>query len=427
MDSLPGGHVQGLVDHLFRSAAGQMVSYLTRLLGPEHLELAEEVVQESLLKALQLWPHSGVPENPSGWLFQVARNAALDAVRRNRLLEEKAPQLISELQQGFTVPSPAENASTEQLRDDELRMLCLCCHPELSRDARVALSLKMVGGFGVGEIARAFLAAEPTIAQRLVRAKRQIREQRLSLELPEGAALAARLDAVLEAIYLIFNEGYTAHAGAELVRQDICREALRLAHLLADSPLATPQVHALVALIAFQAARLPARVDDSGELVLLDDQDRNLWDQKLIALGFRHFGLAAEGKELTAYHVQAAIASTHAQASTPQATDWAAILALYDQLYALNPSPVVALNRAVALAKLEGAAAALPAVESLARDPALANYYLLPAVRGHLLLELGHRTEAAHAFQEALALPCSEPERRFLRRKLAECELATRD
>jgi RNA polymerase sigma-70 factor, ECF subfamily len=414
------GSASTLVDHLFRNRAGQMVAYLTRLLGPEHLHLAEEVVQEALVKALQNWPYSGIPENPAGWLFRVARNAALDAVRHHTVVRRDAASYVSSTQDA-EMSLLDDTALEEQLRDDELRMVLMCCHPALPRDARVALSLKTVGGFSTREIARAFLSDEPTIAQRLVRAKRQIRKSRISFELPAGDDLAQRLDSALEVIYLMFNEGYTAQSGEDLVRQDLCGEALRLGRLLATSSVATPQTHAVVALIAFQAARLPARVDSAGELVLLEDQDRSLWDQKLVALGFHHFSECAEGTLMSAYHVQAAIAAVYAGVQKTKDINWPGILSLYDQLMEISPSPVVALNRAVAIAKVEGPQAALAALRPLVEDRSLRNYYLLPAVQGRLLLDLGDHEAATDCFRQALARPCSEPEKRFLQRKLEQC------
>lgn len=421
LPDVPAGPPGVMVDHLFRSRAGQMVSYLTRLLGPENLDLAEEVVQEALLKALQQWPHSGIPENPAGWLFRVARNAALDAVRHRSMAGKKSGELTVEHLRRAEVEMD-HDAEPGELRDDELRMVLMCCHPAISRDARVALSLKTVGGFSAKEIARAFLSDEATIAQRLVRAKRQIREMGLRFEVPAGPDLGERLESALEVIYLMFNEGYTAQAGEDLVRQDLCGEALRLGRLLADSEVATPTVHALIALMAFQAARLPARVDASGDLVLLEEQDRSLWDQRLITLGFHHFSQSAAGSHISAYHIQAAIASMHARAGAEKITDWKTILGLYDQLWELHPTPVVALNRAVALSKVEGAMAALQSLDSLLQEKSLRGYYLLPAVRGNLLLELGEKQTAATCFRAAMELPCSVPERRFLERKLAQCE-----
>ena len=266
---IPSSQTGGLLEHLFRHQAGRMVAHLTRLLGPAHIDLAEETVQETMLRALQTWPYQGVPENAAAWLFRVAHNVAIDAVRRNQIAGEKTDAMVAEL---FRAPLAAldDPDIEDQLRDDELRMIFMCCHPEISRDGSVALSLKTVGGFSVREIARAFLADDAAIAQRLVRAKRKIREGRLTLDMPRGAELKRRLDSVLEVIYLIFNEGYAAHEGEDLIRQDLCFEALRLGSLVASSSIATPRGHALAALMAFQAARLPARIDRAGDLVLME-------------------------------------------------------------------------------------------------------------------------------------------------------------
>lgn len=407
----------GLVDHLFRQQAGRMTAFLARRLGAGNLDLAEEAVQTALVRALQSWPHHGVPANPEGWLFRVAHNAALDAVRRRRwtVPEQDAAleRLAGAAAEGSGAPIPAA------IRDDELRLIFLCCHPELPAESRVAFSLKVACGFSVAEIARAFLADEAAVAQRIVRAKRLIRERDLTLDLPHEG-LAGRLDSVLEVIYLLFNEGYAAHAGQDLIRLDLCSEALRLARLLAGSEFAAPRVHALTALIALQGARLPARINTAGNLILLENQDRALWDRRLIALGFQHLEQSMEGSEVTAYHAQAAIAATYARSRSLDDVDWPVILELYDQLLALTPTPVVALNRAVALAKVRGAAQALAAIEPLERE--LSGYYLYDTVRGHLLLELGRATEAAARFRAALDARCSDPERRFLESKLDECE-----
>jgi RNA polymerase sigma-70 factor, ECF subfamily len=398
-----------------------MVAYFTRLFGPAHLDLAEETVQEAMLRALQTWPYQGVPENAAAWLFRVARNSAIDSIRRRKLLAGE--EILAEIARA-DFHHAGDPLLDEQLRDDELRMIFMCSHPEISEEASVALSLKTVGGFSVREIARAFLADETTIAQRLVRAKRQIRERGLSIEMPHGEELKQRLDCVLETIYFIFNEGYTAHEGEDLIRRDLCEEALRLGRLVATSSISTPKAHALVAMMALQAARLPARVDQAGELVLLEKQDRNRWDRELIGLGFHHFELSMAGDEVTEYHAQAAIAATHARAGDAESIEWPWILQFYDQLLAINPSPVVALNRAVAVARVHGAEQALAEVDRLEKRK-LRDYYLLLAVRGHLLLELGRPSEAAANFEAALKLPCSEPERRFLRRKLEACQPAS--
>jgi RNA polymerase sigma-70 factor (ECF subfamily) len=298
----------------------------------------------------------------------------------------------------------------------------MCCHPVLSRDASIALSLKTIGGFGVREIARAFLTEESTVAQRIVRAKRQIRDGRVTLEMPAGAELGARLDAVLDVIYFMFNEGYAAHQGADLIRHDLCNEALRLGRLVAASSITVPRADALVALMALQAARAPARVDRAGDLVLLDEQDRGLWDDRLIALGFEHFDRSITGTETSEYHVQAAIAATYARAGPGRPVDWPIILELYDQLLSMNASPVVALNRAVALARVCGVQEGLSALDHLAGDPALRQYHLLLAARGHFLFEAGRLAEAAECFRGALEQAGSEPERRFLQRRLEACE-----
>jgi RNA polymerase sigma-70 factor, ECF subfamily len=405
-----------LLEHLFRQMAGRITAHLARLLGSARLDLAEEIAQEAMLRALEVWPFQGVPENPPAWLFRTARNLALDLLRKERMVERKHRDLRPE---EF---APAENLDLDsELRDDELRMILMCCHPEIPRDASVALSLKTVGGFSVREIARAFLTEEATVAQRLVRAKRQIRDRGVTLDLPRCEELKARLDGVLEALYFVFNEGYAAHEGEDLIRRDLCFEALRLATLVAASSLGSPRAHALLAMMALQSARLPARVDALGDLVLLEDQDSTLWDRQLIALGFHHFDLSMAGDDVSEYHVQAAIAAQHIRGGMAREMDWPAILRLYDQLLEMSGSPVVALNRAVAVAKVHGAPEALAAIDPLTASPSLREYYLLLAARGHFLLELNRKEEAAACFRAALEQRCSEPERRLLRRKLKEC------
>jgi RNA polymerase sigma-70 factor (ECF subfamily) len=408
-----------LVEHLFRHQAGRITSRLVRLLGPANFALAEESVQEALVRALQSWPYEGTPDNPAGWLFRVAHNIAIDAVRRDRNFASKTDAVVAELTRSAS--QAVGDAAGSPVQDDELRMIFMCCHPALGREASVALSLKTVGGFSTREIARAFLADERAIAQRLVRAKRRIREDELTFEIPKASEFAQRLDAVLEAIYFMFNEGYATQSGEALVRQDLCFEALRLGRLVAASAVATPQAHALVALMALQAARLAARTDPLGDLVLLEDQDRAHWDARLISLGFEHFDACMAGDEVSEYHVQAAIAATHARAIDPASTNWPIILNLYDDLVSRNPSPVVALNRAVAIAKVHGPAVGLAAIAPLERDRHLRRYHLLLAVRGQLLMELGRPADAAEAFRAALECECSEPERRFLERRMQVC------
>lgn len=405
-------NTETLIDHLFRHQSGRILAHLTRLLGPQHLETAEEAVQEAMLRALQTWPHQGAPENAPAWLFRVAHNAAIDAVRRDKTGGLKNAEFVEALSRS-AVNIPGDPDFEEQLRDNELRLAFMCCHPGIPRESRVVLALKIAGGFNVREIARAFLAADEAIAQKLVRARRQIRDQNLTLDMPHGEELSRRLDTVLEVIYFMFNEGYAAHEGEDLIRTDLCFEALRLGDLIASSSISAPRVDALMALMALQAARLPARTDEAGDLVVLEEQDSSQWDQRLIALGFHHFNRSMQGNEISQYHPQAAIAAAHARGAK-----WLEILDLYEQLYAMSPSPVVALNRAVAISKVNGPADGLAAIESLK----LPGYYLYLAVRGHLLLQLGAREEAAGCFRAALECRCSEPERRFLQRKIAECD-----
>jgi len=413
-----------LLDHLFRHQAGQMIATLTRIFGPLHIDLAEEVVQEALVKALQQWPYRGVPENPRAWLIQVAKNRALDLLRRETSLREKSEEIVRAFaaQEEFAnrrIETERGGESLPELFDDTLGMIFMACHPAIPREGRVALTLKTVGGFGVREIARAFLAKEPTIAQRLVRAKRLIRDEGVAFDLPSAAEMSARLDSVLEVIYLLFNEGYTAHAGENLVRADLAQEAIRLCSLVIRHPATNqPKCHALLALMMFQAARLSARMGEGGEISLLSEQDRSLWDRRMIYLAYKHLDHSAEGDEFTEYHLQAAIAACHAAASSYDLTDWAEIVRLYDLLVELNPSPVVALNRAVAVAKWKGPEAGIRAVEEISRHPAMQHYYLLPATLGELWSEMGDARKAADFYRQALNHPCSEPERRFLSKRL---------
>jgi RNA polymerase sigma-70 factor, ECF subfamily len=392
-----------------------MVSTLTRIFGPRRLDLAEEVVQDALVKALELWPFEGIPANPSAWLIQVAKNRALDVIRREASLAQKIPDVAR------AFPDHAMQDSLHDFDDDQLSMMFLCCHPSLASELRVALTLKTVAGFSVREIAGAFLVEEATIAQRLVRGKRQIREQRIDFEMPSGPGLRPRLDSVLEVLYLLFNEGYSAHEGESLLRADLCDEAIRLAGLLCSHPVSDlPKTHALLALLLLHASRLPARVNAEGDLYLLRDQDRSLWDRELIAEGLSQLDLSAEGEELTSYHLQAGIAAQHALASSYDATDWEDITEQYDQLYQMDPSPIIALNRAIALSRWKGPEAGLAALSQIDHHPALAHYHLLPATLGELFSELGQLEKAAQYYKSALDCVCTEPERRLLQKRLSQ-------
>ena len=419
-DRNPPAQTQVVDDFAFRQTSARIVATLTRILGPRHMSLAEEVAQDALVKALQTWPHAGVPSNPTAWLIQVAKHRALDVLRRERWLADRADAIAGAwgaAPQGVDARLRGEPAMPD---DDQLAMMFLACHPVLARDARVALTLKTVCGFGVGEIARAFLSSEEAIAQRLVRAKRQLRDADVAFAI-DPSECAARLESVLDVLYLLFNEGYAAHAGVNLTRSELCHEAIRLARLLADEPtLATPAVHALLALMHLQAARLPARVGEDDDLQRLAEQDRSRWDQSLADRGLRDLDRAASGDTLTIYHLEAGIAACHAVAPRYEDTDWSRIVELYDMLAALKPTPIVALNRAIAVSRLHGPRAGLAEVESIADDPALARYYLLPATMGELAWESGDAERAAECFRAALACECSAPERRFLERRLGE-------
>ncbi len=400
-----------------------MLAALTRIFGPDHLELAEDVVQEALIQALRSWPMNGVPDNPSAWLVQVAKRRALDVVRRESSLRARE-QAVRESLENDPALAPDEREFDAALDDDQLRLVFMCCHPAVPPESRVALTLKLVGGFGVSEIGRAFLAGEGAVLQRLVRAKRRIRESEVPFAVAEAGELPARLDAVLEVLYLMFNEGHLATEGAELLRLDLCQEAIRLATVLAGSEATSePRVHALLALFLFQGARMATRVDARGEIVLLADQDRARWDRQMIERGVWHLMRAAAGDSLTTYHVEAEIASCHALASSYTETDWARIVRSYDVLLAMHASPLVALNRAVAIGELEGAESGLRALEELRESAVLTGYYLLPAARGELLSRVGDGEGAVAAFANALELARTGPVRRFLERRLGECRI----
>jgi RNA polymerase sigma-70 factor (ECF subfamily) len=402
------------IDAVWRIESPRVIAGLARIL--RDVGLAEELAQDALVAALERWPESGVPDNPGAWLMAAAKNRALDRLRRDKLLERKHEELGRELQLEQELAAPDLDAALDDdIGDDLLRLIFTACHPVLSTEARVALTLRLVGGLTTEEIARAFLVPEPTVAQRIVRAKRTLAEARVPFEVPRGAERAARLSSVLEVIYLVFNEGYSATAGDDWVRPALCEDALRLGRILAGLAPQEPGVHGLVALMEIQASRLHARVGPSGEPILLPDQDRARWDHGLIRRGLAALDRAeALGGGLGPYALQAAIAACHARAASAAETDWARIVALYDALAELAPSPVVELNRAVALAMAFGPAAGLEVVDALAAEPSLANYHLLPSVRGDLLAKLGRVAEARAEFERAAALTRNARERKLL-------------
>lgn len=392
-----------------------MVATLTRLFGPHHLELAEDMVQETLLQALQQWSYRGVPDNPGGWIVTVAKNKALDFLRREANFQNKLERIFEDA----GTSADFDTAFDDPLGDDQLTMMFICCHPALPKEARLALTLKTVGGFGVSEIARACLMPDATIAQRLVRAKRLIRERPIPFELPAERELPERLESVLEVLYLLFNEGYKANEGESLIKQEVCAEAVRLCSLLAAHPVGDrPTVHALLALMWLQASRLATRLDAEGNLLLLSEQDRSQWDQRAIHAGLFHLQKSAAGETLTEYHLQAGIAACHAAARSYEETDWVSILHAYTQLMKLNPSPILTLNWAVALAMVQGPEAGLAALARIQDHPQLQRYYLLPATFGEFYARSERQAEAIVAYRTALSLTTNEAERRFLLKKI---------
>lgn len=410
-----------LVDHLFRKQAGQMVATLARTLGPRHLTLAEDAVQDALMTAMQQWPFRGVPDHPEAWLFHVARNRALDRLRHGQMAADKEPAIARE-SAAVESPNPAPLLRGElpPVEDDQLGLLFLTCHPSLAPDGRVALALKLVGGFSVGEIARAFLSQESAIAQRLVRAKRALRDEQISFGMPEPADLPARLDSVLDALYLMFNEGYAATSGDQLIRDDVAAEAIRLTRMIAMHPaIAAPRASALLALMLLHAARFPARVDSEGTLFLLREQDRSKWDRSMIVEGMRALDRASSGDRITAFHLEAGIAACHAAAASWESTDWVQIVELYDELLALTASPVVAMNRAVAVSRVEGPLSGLAALDAIENLAALDHYALLPAIQAELWREAGDADRAIACYRAALGLARSDPEQRWLTSRLS--------
>ncbi|MFD8871740.1 RNA polymerase sigma factor [Streptomyces sp. NPDC059590] len=401
------------IEAVFRIESARIIAGVTRIV--RDVGLAEELAQDALVAALEQWPESGVPDKPGAWLMATAKHRAIDLVRRKETYARK----LAEVGRTLTDASPPEYSEdpAEDIDDDLLRLIFTACHPVLPTGARVALTLRLLGGLTTQEIARAFLAPEPTVAQRIVRAKRTLAKADVPFEVPYGDDRAARLASVLEVIYLVFNEGYAATAGDDLVRPALCEDALRLARVLAGLMPKEPEVHGLAALLEFQASRIPARTGPDGEPVLLADQNRAKWNRLLIRRGVESLHRAGHGP----YSLQAAIAACHAQAVRYEDTDWTTIATLYGRLMTLTPSPVIELNRAVAVAMSQGPAAALEIVDALTEDPALKGYHLLPSVRGDLLERLGRPAEARAEFERAAAQTHNARERRLLLERAARC------
>ena len=418
----PPGNISQVVEHLFRHESGKMVATLTRIFGLEHLHLAEDVIQEALVKALQTWPYYGIPKNPSAWIMRVSRNLALDVVRREKVFRDKEAEIIHLIEHRQAPNEHAHDLDVE-VKDDRLRMMFVCCHPQIPQEAQVALALKTLCGFSIGEISRAFLTSEAAIAKRLTRAGQKIREAGIPFEIPIGEESARRLEGVLQTLYLLFNEGYKASTGEKLIREELCQEAIRLGELLAAHPVGDqPATHALLAVMLLNAARFATRTDAEGHLLLLKQQDRSRWDQPMIARGMFHLARSAAGEEITPYHLQAGIAACHCAASEYADTDWEQILALYDRLVQFDHSPVVALNRAVALATVHGPRAGLDAIEAIKDRDKLKDYYLLYAVLGELEAQLNETQAAVAHFRKSMELAEIKSEQIFLSERLRACE-----
>jgi RNA polymerase sigma factor (sigma-70 family) len=417
IDEGSGAAVRRTIEAVWRMEAARLIAGLVRLV--RDVGLAEDLAQDALVAALEQWPESGVPDNPGAWLTAVARRRGVDTIRRRATLERKVEQIARDLSESENPMDDIEIEPTVQ--DDVLRLMFTACHPVLTPEARVALTLRMIGGLSTEEIARAFVVPVPTMAQRIVRAKKTLSEAGVPFEIPAGPELAERLASVLEVVYLVFNEGYTATSGSTWARPTLCAEAMRLGRILCGLAPGEPEAFGLVALMEIQASRLRARVAADGSAVTLLDQDRALWDRVLINHALRALDQAERSTGAGPYVLQASIAACHARAATPEDTDWARIASLYDQLAAQTGSPIVELNRAVAVAMASGAAAALEIVDGLRDDPALRKYHLLPSVRGDLLFKLGRLGEARAEFEAAARMTANEQERDLLLARAARC------
>jgi predicted RNA polymerase sigma factor len=410
-----------LDEHLFRRESGRMVAAMTRIFGVHNLALAEDVAQDAFCRALEVWKVRGIPENPAAWLMATAKHRALDVIRRERTARTFAPEVGRLLEnEGTIAPVVDEAFAAHTIRDEQLRMMFSCCHPRLAEDAQVALILNILCGFGANEIASAFLAGRASIEKRISRGKKVLAGARRLFDLSD-AEFAVRLSGVRRALYLLFNEGYHGASGESAVRVELCHEALRLTALLREYPPAAPETDALASLMCLHAARLPARLDSAGDLNPLVDQDRSRWDSGLVAEGLALLERSAMGRGLTAYHIEAAIAAAHASAPTLDETDWTLIVSLYDRLMAIAPSPVVALNRAIAIAQRDGAERGIEELHAIGDQERLGKYPFYPAALGELELRRGNRDAAREHFQAALALARNPTEQRFLEKRVRAC------
>lgn len=418
----PAPQIEQTIDHLFRHEWGKLVSVLTKVFGVHKLQMAEDVVQDTLLHALSNWKINGLPDNPTAWLFTVARNKAIDALRKQKRSEQYAKQLTPLLQSGYSlVPTMNELVNIKSIDDDRLQMMFVCCHPSLSTEAQVTLILKTLCGFSVSEIAKAYVSSYDAVEKRLYRARQTFKENKVEFEMPPAKELEKRLHSVLLAIYLLFNEGYNSTNHEELIRRDVMQEALRLCELICRSP-AVPHenAHALMALMCFTASRNDARLDANGNVLLLKQQDRTKWNRALIENGIYHLEQSAAGEQMSKYHIEAGIAYEHAIARDYAHTNWNHILNCYNLLYNYYPSPVIALNRAIVIAELKGAAEGINAIESITDIASLKKYYLLPATLGELYWQLKQYDKAKQYFKEASELTQSVIEKKLLEQKMKQ-------
>ena len=413
--------VKLLVDRLFRHEYGRLVSVLTGIFGSEHLELAEDVVQESLVKAIKNWTYNGIPDNPKGWLYSVARNRAINILNKKQFKFQHTSEIARFLQSEWTLrPTVERHFSEKEIRDDQLRMIFTCCHPSITRDSQVALALKTLCGFNISEIARAFLTNKETINKRLVRARRTIRNDKIPFDIPAGSELTSRLQAVLETLYLLFNEGYKASEGDQLIRNDLVDEAMRLTEMIVSHPSINEKKngYALLALMQLNASRFKARQDENGQIVTLEHQDRSQWDRTLIDKGFLNLQKSEPHQYVTRYHILAVISAYHCAASTYGETNWNGILQEYDKLTQIDHSPVVMLNRAVALSKVEGANNAIDALDKIHE---LKDYHLFYNVKAEFQIELDQYDDAIETLNKAYKLATVEKEKEFIKKRMAYC------
>jgi RNA polymerase sigma factor (sigma-70 family) len=415
--------INQLVDHLYRHESGKLVAVLTRVFGTDNIELAEDVVQDSLVEAMKDWPYKGLPSDPSAWLYKVAKNKALNILNKEKYKRKYAVEAAH--QQGrWTHSSPDDHFfSKEQIQDDQLRMIFTSCHPSLSKDSQIALTLKTLCGFSISEIAHAFFTTDDTINKRLVRARQKIREARIPFEVPAAAEMEGRLEAVLETIYLVFNEGYSASSGDAIIRYELCEEAIRLAEMIALHPAIQNKsnVYATLALMLLNASRFASRMDKEGNIRTLAEQDRRLWNSSLMQKGFAYLEKSTESNVISTYHIMATISAYHCAAPDFESTDWKGILKLYDHLLFIDHSPLVKLNRSIPLAKVEGAQKAIEELEQMKQDPSFTSYHLLYATEGEFYFEMGDYSKAAEAFRKAIDYSPLQAERQLLQKKLERC------